>query len=72
MIGNSGVCRFDFLEKGLHMSFIRLAGDAALKYRGFLEDYRQKTGKEPGPVERTEAFFCARSEDPWNRPTWCR
>lgn len=54
------------------MSLIRLTGAAAEKYRGFLQDYRQKTGQEPGPVERTEAFFCARSTDPWNRPTWCR
>lgn len=54
------------------MSLIQLKNEAADKYRGFLEAYRQKTGREPGPAERTEAFFCARSNDPWNRPAWCR
>lgn len=54
------------------MSLIQLKGEAAEKYRGYLQDYRQKTGQEPGPAERTEAFFCARSSDPWNYPSWCR
>lgn len=41
------------------------------KYRSFLDTYRNRIGKEPGPVERTEAFFCARSKNPFDMPWWC-
>ncbi len=51
---------------------ILLEGETASKYRGFLAAYRQQSGCEPGSKERTEAFFCARSTDPWDRPSWCR
>lgn len=54
------------------MALLQLRGEVAEKYRGFLQDYRQKLGREPGPAERTEAFVCARSSTPWARPTWCR
>lgn len=54
------------------MALMQLQDDVAEKYRGFLQEYRQQTGKEPGAAQRTEAFFCARSRDPWDRPTWCR
>lgn len=54
------------------MALIQLKREAATKYRSFLETYRQQTGQEPGPAERTEAFFCARSNNPWSRPAWCR
>lgn len=49
---------------------IQLVGEAAKKYRHYLEQFRVVTGKDPGPSERTEAFFCARSKDPWSRPHW--
>lgn len=51
---------------------IQLEGVAATKYRNFLDSYRQKMGQEPGPTERTEAFFCSLSNDPWCLPAWCR
>jgi len=54
------------------MALIHIEGIEADKYRGYLKAYRTKTGKEPGPLERTEAFLCARSKDPWRIPDWCR
>lgn len=54
------------------MALIQLRGEAAEAYRSYLQGYRLWAGKEPGPVERTEAFFCARSGNPWTRPAWCR
>ena len=52
------------------MALIQLQGKAAELYRGYLETYRNRSGKEPTAIERTEAFFCARSSDPWKRPWW--
>ena len=52
------------------MGLIQLHGEQASKYREWLQMYREKMDKEPGPTERTEAFFCARSRDPWSRPSW--
>lgn len=52
------------------MTLIQLEGATAEKYRGYLTDYRNKTGKEPTAIERTEAFFCARSNNPWDLPSW--
>lgn len=49
---------------------IQLQGHQAAAYREYLSQYRSLTGKEPGPIERTEAFFCAISSDPWDRPSW--
>lgn len=49
---------------------IQLTQEQGNSYRSFLATYRQKTGKEPTAVERTEAFICARSTDPWKRPSW--
>jgi hypothetical protein len=51
-------------------TLIQLQGEQAVKYRSFLNTYRNVKGKEPGPVERTEAFVCAISNDPWKRPSW--
>lgn len=52
------------------MAIIQLEGKAATLYRECLDAYRRKTGKEPTAIERTEAFICARSNDPWKRPWW--
>jgi hypothetical protein len=41
-------------------------------YRIYLQMYRDRYNREPGAVERTEAFFCARSTDPWKRPHWVK
>lgn len=49
---------------------IKLNDHDGNRYRYFLQLYRQRTNKEPGLFERTEAFFCARSENPWNTPYW--
>jgi hypothetical protein len=49
---------------------IQLQGEQAQSYTSFLASYRKNTGKEPTAVERTEAFFCAISNDPWKRPSW--
>lgn len=54
------------------MSLITLTGETANKYRSFLQTFRDKMGKEPTASERTEAFFCARSKDPWELPVWCK
>lgn len=53
------------------MKIIELTGVAAEKFQRFLWEFRYKTGREPGPQQRTEAFFCARSDDPWDVPSWC-
>jgi hypothetical protein len=46
---------------------IQLTGSTADDYRGWLQSYRNLTGKEPTALERTEAFFAAR----WGtRPFW--
>lgn len=47
------------------------AGNPTEKYRNFLQSYRLRTKKEPGAYERMEAFICAKSPDPWKRPSWC-
>lgn len=52
------------------MALIQLTGKAAELYRDYLQTYRNRTGKEPTAIERTEAFICARSNDPWKRPHW--
>lgn len=52
------------------MALIQLNGMAADKYRQWLDAYKAKTGREPGPEQRTEAFFCARSTNDWDRPSW--
>jgi hypothetical protein len=52
------------------MAIIQLKGEVANSYRSFLESYRTRTGKEPTAIERTEAFACAVSKDPWKRPHW--
>jgi hypothetical protein len=52
------------------MSIIQMTEEQGNSYRCFLNDFRTKFNKEPGPQERTEAFFCARSNNPWNLPSW--
>ena len=52
------------------MAIIQLKGKQADDYRSYLQTYRNRTGKEPTAIERTEAFVCARSNDPWKRPSW--
>ncbi len=52
------------------MSIITLKADKGEKYRNYLRKYREVTGKEPGPLERTEAFFCATSTSDWDLPYW--
>lgn len=52
------------------MSLIKMKDETANKYCRFLDTYRKLTGKEPGPSERTEAFFCAKSTDNWKSPSW--
>jgi hypothetical protein len=54
------------------MAFIKMTATQGESYRTYLCMYRERCGKEPGPVERTEAFFCARSRDPWKRPSWVK
>jgi len=53
------------------MAYIQLKWETAERYRSFLYTYRQITGKEPGPIERTEAFICASSKNLFERPYWC-
>lgn len=50
---------------------IELRGATAEKFKKYLWEFRCKTGREPGPEQRAEAFFCARSSDPWEIPSWC-
>jgi hypothetical protein len=54
------------------MALIKMTYKQGEKYRGFLNSFRVRYGKEPGAAERTEAFICARGIDPWKRPTWCK
>lgn len=49
---------------------VQLQGQQAANYRSYLESYRKRNGMEPTAIERTEAFFCAISNDPWKRPSW--
>lgn len=49
---------------------VQLQGRQAANYRSYLDAYRKRNGMEPTAVERTEAFFCAISNDPWKRPSW--
>lgn len=46
---------------------VQLRQPVAGRYRGWLELFRSMTGKEPGAIERTEAFLSALSGD---RPWW--
>jgi hypothetical protein len=52
------------------MSIIQLKGAEAIRFQNFLKLYREKYNKDPGPVERTEAFFCARSVNQPCLPFW--
>lgn len=54
------------------MPLIKLKGEVADKYKKYLQSYRKLTGKEPGPSERIEAFFCASSKNTWEMPTWMK
>lgn len=42
----------------------------AARYKNYLAAYKAKTGKEPGPSERTEAFICANKGD--RLPHWMK
>ena len=39
------------------MALIPLPKAQGESYRNYLQSYREKFGREPGPIERTEAFF---------------
>ena len=54
------------------MSLIQMTAKQGLRYRYYLNVYRIKFNKEPDAQARTEAFFCARSNDPWKFPDWCK
>jgi hypothetical protein len=49
------------------MALIQLKGQAAEDYQGWLRLYKRVTGKDPGPGQRTAAFFAATNG---TRPYW--
>lgn len=54
------------------MTIIQLTGEAAKKYKSYLDNYRKMSGKEPTAIQRTEAFFCAKSNNGWDMPSWMK
>lgn len=54
------------------MSIIQLKDESAIKYKSYLQSYRKITGKEPTAIQRAEAFFCAKSNNAWDIPSWIK